>query len=240
MLRQKSARRSAASLDHPTFNPSIAAGIALPGMWLYYADPTANLSSYKTHGFVPQPGMNRGGNTTPLTTYFETSISREMDARGYRKVDAIPDLLVNFNANVQEKADVESTPAPMGYYGYRGGLYAGGLYGGSEVETVHYKVGAVNIDVLDASKRRVVWEGRAEGELTDQAMQNSRPRSTRSSRRCLHSFRDARRPSGLGRAGRGGARDAAGALLFMKCARLRGVWICLMRAWRLPKHRPFV
>src|SRR6516225_6957976 len=99
-------------------------------------DPTANLSSYKTYGFVAQPGTNRGGNTTPLTTYFETSISKQMDARGYRKADANPDLLVNFNANVQERTDVQSTPAPVGYYGYRGGLYAGGLYGGADIETV--------------------------------------------------------------------------------------------------------
>src|SRR6516165_11192253 len=135
-------------------------------------DPTANLSSYKTYGFVAQPGTNRGGNTTPLTTYFETSISKQRDARGYRKADANPDLLVNFNANVQERTDVQSTPAPVGYYGYRGGLYAGGLYGGADIETVHYKEGTANIDLVDASKRKVVWEGRAEGELSDEAMKN--------------------------------------------------------------------
>ena len=141
-------------------------------------DPTANLSSYKTYGFVPQPGTNRGGNTTPLTTYFETSISRQMDARGYRKVDAHPDLLVNFNANVQEKADVESMPGPMvgpGYYGYRRGMYAGGLYAAPDIETVHYKVGTANIDVVDASQHKVVWEGRAEGQLSDEAMKNPQP-----------------------------------------------------------------
>ena len=134
--------------------------------------PSANLSSYKTYGFVAQPGTNRGGNTTPLTTYFETSIARQMDARGYHKVDTNPDLLVNFNANVQERTDVQSTPAPVGYYGYRGGLYAGGLYGGADIETVHYKEGTANIDVVDASKRQVVWEGKAEGELTDAAMKD--------------------------------------------------------------------
>jgi hypothetical protein len=91
-----------------------------------------------------------------------------MDARGHRKVDANPDLLVNFNANVKEQVDVESMPGTgVGYYGYRGGLYAG-----SQVETVHYKVGTANIDVVDASERKVVWEGRAEGELNDQAMKN--------------------------------------------------------------------
>jgi Domain of unknown function (DUF4136) len=33
-------------------------------------------------------------------------------------------------------------------------------------------VGTANVDVVDAAKRRVVWEGRAEGELSSDAMQN--------------------------------------------------------------------
>src|SRR6516225_2568592 len=134
--------------------------------------PSANLSSYKSYGFVAQPGTNRGGNTTPLTTYFETSIARQMDARGCHKVDANPGLLANCNATVQEKADVGSMPGPYagGYYGYRGGMYVG--LGGPQVETVHYKEGPANIDVVDASKRQVVWEGKAEGELTDAAMKD--------------------------------------------------------------------
>jgi hypothetical protein len=131
-------------------------------------DPSANLSIYKTYAFVAQPGTNRGGYSTPLTTYFETAVAREMDARGYRKVDSNPELLVNFNANAVEKADIESVPGPaVGYYGYRAGLYAGG-----GVETVRYKVGTANVDVADAGKKKLLWEGVAEGELTDSAMKN--------------------------------------------------------------------
>jgi hypothetical protein len=135
--------------------------------------PTASLSSYKTYGFVAQPGTNRGGNATPLTTYFETSISTQMDARGYRKVDANPELLVNFDANVI--ADVESIPGPMidpDYYGYRRGLYGGGLDAPLEIEMVHYKEGTANINVVDASKRTMVWEAQIQHELTGAAMQN--------------------------------------------------------------------
>jgi uncharacterized protein DUF4136 len=133
-------------------------------------DPSANFSSYRTYTFVSQPGTNRGGYSTPLTTYFETAVAREMDARGYRKADSNADLLVNFNANVRENVDVQSTPAPaVRYYGYRAGLYAGGL----EVETVRYKVGTANIDVADASKKKLLWEGVAEGELTDHVMKNA-------------------------------------------------------------------
>ena len=64
------------------------------------------------------------------------------------------DLLVNFGANASEKIDVRSTPTSMGvgyggYYGYRGGMY-GASWSTSDVETVRYKVGTANIDVVDA------------------------------------------------------------------------------------------
>ncbi len=138
-------------------------------------EPGANLSAYRSYSFVAQPGTNRGGNVTPLTTFFETAIAREMSARGYQQVDAGGDLLVNFNARVTEKADIQSTPGPTygygyGYYGYRGGLYAG-----PEVQTVRYKVGTANIDLVDAKRKVVVWEGIVERELTDEIMKNPQP-----------------------------------------------------------------
>jgi hypothetical protein len=137
------------------------------------SEPGTNLSAYRTYSFAAQPGTNRGGNVTPLTTFFESAIAREMTARGYQQVDSGGDLLVNFNARVSEKADIQSTPGPMygyGYYGYRGGMYMG-----PEVQTVRYKVGTANIDVVDAKRRVVVWEGIAERELSDDIMRNPQP-----------------------------------------------------------------
>ena len=137
------------------------------------SEPGANLSAYRSYSFVAQPGTNRGGNVTPLTTFFESAIAREMSARGYQQVPSGGDLLVNFNARVSEKADIQSTPGPMygyGYYGYRGGMYMG-----PEVQTVRYKVGTANIDVVDAKRKVVVWEGIAEQELTDDVMRNPQP-----------------------------------------------------------------
>lgn len=139
-------------------------------------EPGAQLSGYHTYGFVSEPGTNRSGYSTPITTYFKDAIRHELDARGYQYTDSAPDLLVNFNANAHESVDVQSTPVPTyGYYGYRRGLYAGPVYGGSEVDTVHYKVGTANVDVVDASKKKVIWEGVAEGRLSEEAMKNPQP-----------------------------------------------------------------
>ena len=77
------------------------------------SEPGANLASYHTYSFAAQPGTNRGGNVTPLTTFFESAIAREMNVRGYLQVPSGGDLLVNFNAKVTEKTDIQSTPGPM-------------------------------------------------------------------------------------------------------------------------------
>jgi hypothetical protein len=139
------------------------------------SEPGANLASYRTYSFAAQPGTNRNGNVTPLTTFFETAITREMTARGFQRVESGGDLLVNFNARVSEKADIQSTPGPGPYYGYGYYGYRGGLYAGPEVQTVRYKVGTANIDLVDAKRKVVVWEGIAEQELSDQIMQNPQP-----------------------------------------------------------------
>jgi hypothetical protein len=141
--------------------------------------PAANLSAYKTYTFVTNPGTDRGGVSTPLTGYFKEAIRREMDARGYQFVEGTEaDLLVNFNANARENVDVRTTPGATygygyGYYGYRGGLYGASAFP-PEVETVRYRVGTANVDVVDLSKKQVVWEGIVEGRLTDKIMKDPR------------------------------------------------------------------
>jgi len=139
--------------------------------------PGANLQSYKTYTFPDKLGTDRGDVQTPLTGYFKEAVRREMDARGYKFVEGgSADLWVNFHVAAQEKTDIRSTPAPYyggGYYGYRGGVY-GGWYGGSEVETVHYKVGTCNIDVVDVARKSLVWEGVAEGKLTEKVLKDPR------------------------------------------------------------------
>ena len=59
-----------------------------------------------------------------FTKYMLEAIEIEMNQRGYTKSDN-PQLLVNFNAVVQDKTKVTQTTsmAPMGYGGYGGGYY---------------------------------------------------------------------------------------------------------------------
>ncbi len=142
-------------------------------------DPAANLSSYKTFMFAAKTGTDRPDYQTPITSYFKEAIRREMEARGYRYVEGGPaDLLVNFNANAREQVDIRTTPVSSfgygyGYYGDRGGMY-GAAAVPPEVDTVRYKQGTANVDVVDLSRKQVVWEGIAEARLTDKMMKDPR------------------------------------------------------------------
>jgi hypothetical protein len=150
------------------------------------ADPSAQMSSYRTYTFAEHPGTDRGGYSTMITGYFKDAIRSEMDARGYQYVEGDADLLVNFNANAREQVDLRSSPAPTygygyyagyGYYGYRTGMYGVGpsYAAGTEVDTVRYKVGTANVDVADPRKKQLLWEGIAEGRLSDKSMKDPKP-----------------------------------------------------------------
>lgn len=145
-------------------------------------DVNADFTRYQTYGWVEELATEKAGYSTLITGHFKDAISREMDALGYRYTETNPDLLVNFSANVQEIVDVRSRQSPSvsmgigmgGYYGYRTGIYGTFPLYQPEVETVRYQEGTANVDVIDAAQRRLVWEGIAEGRLTEKAMQNPR------------------------------------------------------------------
>jgi hypothetical protein len=136
-----------------------------------HSAPDAEFSSYGSFGFPEQTGTDRGGYSTLVTNYFKKAVREQMELRGYRYVDANPDLLVNFYANVRDRTEVRSFPSlGYGYYGYRYGLYSAWPLYGTEVDSVTYPIGTANIDVVDAKRKQMIWEAVAEGRISDEDM----------------------------------------------------------------------
>jgi len=137
-------------------------------------DPTVDLQSYKTFGFFDKPATDSSAYGTLLTTRLKAATGKELERRGYTYATDNPQLLVNFNVNVMDKTKVESTPS-MGYYGYRTGMY--GMWAGypQDVYTVNYKDGTLAIDIVDAQKRQLVWQGVAQGRISESAMKDPGP-----------------------------------------------------------------
>ena len=59
----------------------------------------------------------------------------------------------------------------MGYYGYRHGIYSTWpLY--QETDVDQYTQGTLNVDVVDARRKQMVWEGVAVGRVTSKTRKN--------------------------------------------------------------------
>ncbi len=139
-------------------------------------DPAIDLAAFRTYDFEPQLGTDRPGYTSLLSQYLKTATSRELEARGYRRGDD-PDLLVNFYVRTKEKVQTTTTPSGPsygGYYGYRRGYYD--VWGGYETRTTQYTEGTLNIDIVDARRRQLVWEGVAVGRVREETLKDPQPR----------------------------------------------------------------
>jgi hypothetical protein len=143
-------------------------------------DPTADFSNYNTYNFIQGAGPDREGYDSLFTQYMIGAIDIEMQNRGYTKSNN-PDLLVNFNANLQEKTKVTQTSAPPaygGYYGYRGGFYDpwGGYGYGTQTHVSQYTEGTFNIDLVDAKQRKLVWEAVGVGRISEKDLEELQER----------------------------------------------------------------
>jgi hypothetical protein len=133
-------------------------------------DRKADFSVYRTFGFPKETGTDRGGYSTLVTSYFKSSITTAMEARGYKYSAENPDLLVNFFMNTRDRTETRPDLG-AGYYRYRDGLYGGWpLY--DRDRTVNYQVGTINVDIVDAAKKQLIWEGVSEGRVTEESLAN--------------------------------------------------------------------
>jgi hypothetical protein len=127
-------------------------------------DRSANFAAYRSFGFYQPLGTDQAGYESFITQTLKAAARQEMESRGYAYMETGADLLVNFNAKLEQQTHVSQTPAPM-YYGYRRGFYGG--WGGYAYETHvdQYVEGTLNVDIVDVQRKQLVWEGVAVGRV---------------------------------------------------------------------------
>lgn len=129
------------------------------------ADKTVDMAQYRTFGFAQPLGTDQNGYQSIVSQNLKASTQRQMEARGLVLDQANPQLLINFNARLDDKMKVSTTPAmppPMmygrGYYGYRGSMYSTWPMYQDQTTVRQYKEGTLNIDVVDQARKQLVWE----------------------------------------------------------------------------------
>jgi hypothetical protein len=142
------------------------------------ADPGADLSAYQTFGFIEPFGADRAGYSTIVSGQLKTAVRRELEARGYKFAADKPQLLVNCSAKLDAKLQVDSAPTAgvvmgRGYYGYRGGVYA--AWPAYETRVDEYTEGTLNVDIVDGTQKRLIWEGIAVGRVSEKTRENLGP-----------------------------------------------------------------
>jgi len=155
---------------------ALVAGCASQPKVLSDYDKSADFARYRTFGFVTQVGADSTEFKSLAVQTMQAAATRQMEMRGYTLSDN-PDLVINFTGKIEEKADVESVPAPYygpgwGYGGFYGAPYGGWGAGGTQVTTRRYNVGTLVVDVVDREKRQAVFQGSVSDVVTKEMMAN--------------------------------------------------------------------
>ena len=124
-------------------------------------DKKVDFTQFKTFAFY-KPGVDKVEISDLDKKRILKSIEAEMLAKGFTKSEN-PDLLVNFFTKSREQVDVNAFNNSWGYgYGYGWNPY---IWGGNRTTVRTTTQGTLFIDLIDAKKKEMVWQGEGEGEI---------------------------------------------------------------------------
>lgn len=133
-------------------------------------DREANFASYKTYAFtkeaqeLPISDLNR--------RRVLDAVANELAAKGFSQSDQA-DVWIDMHVAAERKQSATATSSP-GYYGagYRYGW--GGGFSTTTINVENYVEGTLFVDMIDASKKQLVWQGRAVGTIDPNATPQKR------------------------------------------------------------------
>ena len=131
-------------------------------------DNEVNFSEYNTYAFY-KTGIDKAQISDLDKKRILRAIETEMAARGFVKSEN-PDVLVSIFTREREQVDVYNYPYGWGWGwgGYWGGYWGPGWgwggYWGPSVSS--YTEGSLYIDLIDATSRQLVWQGKGVGTLS--------------------------------------------------------------------------
>jgi hypothetical protein len=126
-------------------------------------DNKVDFSQYKTYAFHKN-GIDKVEISELDKKRILNAIDRELSNKGMIKSDN-PDLLINIFTKEREKIDVNQFNMGWGYgWGWGWNPY---LWGGRNTYATSSTEGTLYIDLIDARKKELVWQGEGVGYLTE-------------------------------------------------------------------------
>jgi len=131
-------------------------------------DRDANFASYKTYAFTKEAEELPVGDLNRKRVL--DAVTNELAAKGFTKSDQ-PDVWIDLKVTTQQKQTATATNNGYGAgYGYRWG----GGFSTTTINVDNYVEGTLFVDMIDVSKKQLVWQGRAVGTLDPDASAQKR------------------------------------------------------------------
>lgn len=136
-------------------------------------DKSAQFAGYKTYAFTPEAlslnieELNR--------KRLISAIENELSLKGFSKAEN-PDVLIDVKVTGEQKQTATATST--GTYGYGYGYRYG--WGGGGTTTINYDSyveGTVFVNMIEAAKKEVVWQGRGVGTIDPDASAEKREKN---------------------------------------------------------------
>lgn len=127
-------------------------------------DDNVDFNQYKTYGYFKE-GIDKAEISDLDKKRILKAIDTELQNKGFTKSDN-PSLLVNIFTKATQQVDVNQWNNGFGWgYGYGWG-WGPGYWGGNYTSVSTSTEGTLYIDLLDTSKKELVWQGVGTGVLT--------------------------------------------------------------------------
>jgi hypothetical protein len=130
-------------------------------------DKTVDFSQFKTYAFYKN-GIDKVEISDLDKKRILRAIDEQMTAKGFIKSEN-PDMLVNIYTKTREQVDVNQLNAGWGYgwgFGWNPWMWGGGMGMGMGNSVTTTTEGTLFIDLIDAKKKEMFWQGEGQGHLT--------------------------------------------------------------------------
>ena len=131
-------------------------------------DPAADFTAFRTFAFMDRLDTDDRGGRSMLSMHLMTATTRELRSRGMQPVSGNPDLLVNFymardTGVASSNMSVSSAP----FFHARTGYTTWSGYNVRTSTTSTITEGTILVDLVDAHRGVLVFEGSARGRITE-------------------------------------------------------------------------
>ena len=123
-------------------------------------DKKTDFSVYKTYAFH-KTGIDKVEISDLDKKRILRSIDEEMTAKGFTKSET-PDLLINITTKTEKNINVNQFQSNYGY----GWGFGWNPYWGANYSVYTNTEGTLTIDLIDAKKKELIWQGEGVGNLT--------------------------------------------------------------------------